>query len=96
MDFSHLQSLQHGLNSSNSSAANLPSTLLELFVPGYSTISQLALRLLGVDIGVLVTGWALIFGCRTAWRYIYDLVHGIIDEHYTSSIQIDDNDDLFD
>lgn len=96
MDFSRLQSLQYELNATNTTAANLPSTLLELVVPGYSTISQLAFRLLGIDIGVLVTGWALIFGCHTAWRYLYDLVQRYFDEYYTSSIQVDDDDGLFD
>lgn len=42
-----------------------------------------------------MTGWALIFGCNTAWRYLYDLVQGYFDEYYTSSIQIDDDDSLF-
>lgn len=55
MDFSHLQSLQHELNSTDTTAYNLPSTLLELVVPGYSTISQLAFRLLGIDIGAIVS-----------------------------------------
>ena len=55
MDFSRLQNLQYELNSTNTTAASLPSTLLELVVPGYSTISQLAFRLLGIDIGVLVS-----------------------------------------
>lgn len=96
MDFSRLQSLQYDLNATNTTAANLPSTLLELVVPGYSTISQLALRLLGIDIGVLVTGWALIFGCHTTWKYLYDAVQGYFDEYYTSSIQVDDDDNLFD
>ncbi|KAH6621876.1 P-loop containing nucleoside triphosphate hydrolase protein [Boeremia exigua] len=96
MDFSRLQSLQFELNSTNATATSLPSTLLELVVPGYSTISQLAFRLLGIDIGVLVTGWALVFGCHTAWRYLYDLVIGYFDEYYSSSIQIDNDDCLFD
>ncbi|OAF98560.1 P-loop containing nucleoside triphosphate hydrolase protein [Paraphaeosphaeria sporulosa] len=96
MDFSRLQNLQYELNSTNATAANLPSTLLELVVPGYSTISQLAFRLLGIDIGVIVTGWALIFGCHAAWRYLYDLVQGYFDEYYTSSIQVHDDDGLFD
>ncbi|KAL1591546.1 hypothetical protein SLS60_011794 [Paraconiothyrium brasiliense] len=95
MDFSRLQNLQYDLNATSTTAANLPSTLLELVVPGYSTISQLAFRLTGIDIGVLVTGWALIFGCHTAWRYLYDLVEGYFDEYYTSSIQVDDDDGLF-
>jgi mitochondrial chaperone BCS1 len=43
-----------------------------------------------------VTGWALIFGCHTAWRYLYDLVLGYFDEYYSSSIQINDDDGLFD
>jgi chaperone BCS1 len=42
-----------------------------------------------------VTGWALVFGCHTAWRYLYDLVQGYFDEYYTSSIQINDDDGLF-
>ena len=97
MDFSRLSSLQYELNATNTtSVANLPSTILELVVPGYSTISQLALRFLGIDIGILVTGWVLIFGVRTAWRYIYEMINGFVVEHYTSSIQIDDDDQLFD
>ncbi|KAF2998236.1 hypothetical protein E8E13_005721 [Curvularia kusanoi] len=96
MDFSRLQSLQYELNSTNATVASLPNTLLELVVPGYSTISQVAFRLIGIDIGVLVTGWALIFGCHKAWRYIYDLVLGYFDEYYSSSIQISDDDGLFD
>lgn len=96
MDFSLLQNLQYDLNATNATAANLPSTLLELVVPGYSTISQLAFRLLGIDIGVIVTTWALVFGCHAAWRYLYDLVQGYFDEYYTSSIQISDDDGLFD
>ncbi|KAF1931335.1 uncharacterized protein M421DRAFT_99193 [Didymella exigua CBS 183.55] len=96
MDFSRLQNLQYELNSANTTAANLPSTLLELVVPGYSTISQLAFRILGIDIGVLVTGWALLFGSHTAWRYLYDLVQGYFDNYYTSSIHISDDDGLFD
>jgi chaperone BCS1 len=55
MDFSRLQNLQYELNATNATAANLPSTLLELVVPGYSTISKLAFRILGIDIGVLVS-----------------------------------------
>jgi chaperone BCS1 len=55
MDFTRLQSLQYELNATNATAASLPSTLLELVVPGYSTISQLAFRFLGIDIGVLVS-----------------------------------------
>jgi chaperone BCS1 len=42
-----------------------------------------------------VTGWALVFGCHTAGRYLYDLVQGYFDEYYTSSIQINDDDALF-
>lgn len=67
MDFSRLQSLQYELNSTNSTATNLPSTILELVVPGYSTISQLAFRFLGIDIGVLVR-------ITLALRYIYKLM----------------------
>lgn len=43
-----------------------------------------------------MTGWALIFGCHTAWKYLYDLVLGYFDEYYSSSIQIDNDDNLFD
>jgi chaperone BCS1 len=54
MDFSRLRNLQYELGSTSTTAATLPSTLLELVVPGYSTISRLAFRLLGIDIGLLV------------------------------------------
>ncbi len=43
-----------------------------------------------------MTGWALIFGGHTAWRYLYDLVLGYFDEYYSSSVQINDDDALFD
>lgn len=42
-----------------------------------------------------VTGWVLIFGCRAAWTYSYDMITGYLNEHYTSSIRIDDDDGPF-
>ncbi|CAI6334741.1 unnamed protein product [Periconia digitata] len=94
MDFSRLQYLHHELNST-AKASDFPSTILEIVIPGYSTISQLALRFLGLDIGILVTGWVFVYGCRTAWQHIYALVHAYLQEHYTSSIEIDKDDNLF-
>lgn len=43
-----------------------------------------------------MTGWALVFGCHKAWRYLYDFVLGYFDEYWSSSIQISDDDGLFD
>lgn len=42
-----------------------------------------------------MTGWALIFGLRTAWRYSYDSIYNYLEEHYTSTVEISDDDYLF-
>ena len=57
MDFSRLQAIISEFNSTNNNvtSTSVPSTVLEMFVPGYSTIAQLTFRYLGFDIGVFVT-----------------------------------------
>jgi chaperone BCS1 len=98
MDFSRLQAIVSGFNStsSNSTSASIPPTVLELFIPGYSTIANLTSRYLGFDIGVLVTGWLVIFGVYHGTLFTYNKLFHYFSVYYKSSVVIDESDILYD
>jgi chaperone BCS1 len=98
MDFSRLQAIVNEFNStsSNVTTTSIPSTVLELFIPGYSTIAQLTSRYLGFDIGVFVTGWLVLFGLCHGAMYAYGRLYHLFIVYYRSSITIDERDILYD
>ncbi|KAF7680487.1 hypothetical protein GT037_002138 [Alternaria burnsii] len=98
MDFSRLQAIISEFNSTNNNATStsVPSTVLEMFVPGYSTIAQLTFRYLGFDIGVFVTGWLVLFGLYHGAIFTYGLAYGYFSVYYTSSVVIDESDIMYD
>jgi chaperone BCS1 len=82
-------------NSTEGVPESIPSTVLEMLVPGYGTISQLMYRIFGIDIGVLVSGWLIVWGLYTGGRYVYSMGIDYFDEYFTSSIQIENKDSLY-
>ncbi|KAH6882396.1 hypothetical protein BKA58DRAFT_464360 [Alternaria rosae] len=98
MDFSRLQAIVSELNStsSNITSGSIPSTVLELFIPGYSTIAHLTFRYLKFDMGVLVTSWLALFGLYHGGVFTYGRLREWFHIYYTSSIAIDESDVLFD
>tara|TARA_R110002003_G_scaffold534_3_gene20202 strand:- start:6594 stop:8309 length:1716 start_codon:yes stop_codon:yes gene_type:complete len=96
MDITRLQELLTDFSKSNSTLSSLPSALLEATVPGYSIISQLIFRFFGFDIGLALSGFLVIFSLFQGASFIYNLGYSYYLDYFTSSIEIDDNDGLFD
>lgn len=95
MDFSRLQQLGPDFLAANASASSLPSTFLESFVPGYGIISQIILRFFGVDIGLLASGFVVVFGLSHAFSFCSSHVGTYFDRYFTSSVSIDGDDELY-
>jgi chaperone BCS1 len=95
MDFSRLQDVVSEFNSTEGMPHSIPSTMLEMLVPGYGTISQLMYRFFGIDIGILVSGWLIVWGLYKGGRYVYSMGIEYFDEYFTSSIQIENKDSLY-
>ena len=98
MDFSRFQAIVSEFNStgSNITSGSIPSTVLELFIPGYSTIAHLTSRYLGFDIGIFVTIWLGIFGLYYGGVFTVRKIREWFYTYYSSSIAIDEADILFD
>ncbi|KAI4635931.1 hypothetical protein J4E83_000885 [Alternaria metachromatica] len=98
MDFSRFQAIVSEFNStgSNITSGSIPSTVLELFIPGYSTIAHLTSRYLGFDIGVFVTIWLAILGFYYGGTFTCGKIREWFYTYYSSSIAIDEADILFD
>lgn len=95
MDFSALNSLKFDFSSANTTLPSLPSALLDAFIPGYGIFSQVVFRLLGFDIGLLVSGCLVVIGLSKAWQYLYLWAYGFFASYFMSSVQIEDEDQLF-
>ncbi|KAF1928367.1 putative BCS1-like ATPase [Didymella exigua CBS 183.55] len=95
MDFSRLYQLGPDFLASNTSTTSLPSTFLESFVPGYGIISQIILRLFGVDIGLVVSGLVVIFCLSHTVSFCNSYIHSYFDRYFTSSVSIDGDDEIY-
>lgn len=95
MDFLRLQQLGPDFLASNTSTTSLPSTFLESFVPGYGIISQIILRLFGIDIGLVASGCVVIFGLSHAASFCNSYIYSCFDRYFTSSVSIDGDDELY-
>ncbi|KAF2467855.1 P-loop containing nucleoside triphosphate hydrolase protein [Lindgomyces ingoldianus] len=95
MDFTKLQGIKFDTSSSNTTLINLPSTLLEALIPGYGLISQIIFKLLGFDIGLVVSACLVVVGLSKAIQYLYNKSYGVFSSYFMSSIQIEDDDELF-
>ena len=95
MDFSRLQYLGPDFMASNVSATSLPSSFLESFVPGYGILSQIVLRLFGIDIGLVASGCVVVFGLSHAVSFFNSYIYSYFDRYFTSSVSIDGDDELY-
>lgn len=95
MDFTRLQHLKFDLHSSNTTLTSLPSTLLEALIPGYGIFSQIIFRLLGFDIGLVVSGCLVLFGIAKGAQYAYYKTYELFASYFMSSVEIEDGDQLF-
>lgn len=95
MDFSRLHQLGPDFLASNTSSTSLPSTFLESFVPGYGIVSQIILRLFGIDIGLVASGLVVVFGLSHAVSFCNSHIYSYFDRYFTSSVSIDGDDELY-
>jgi chaperone BCS1 len=95
MDFSRLHQLGPDFLMSNTTTTSLPSTFLESFVPGYGIISQIILRLFGLDIGLLASGCVILFGLSHAASFCNSYISSYFDRYFTSAVTIDGDDQLY-
>ncbi len=77
------------------SLTDLPTNVLEAFIPGYRLISQFILDAFGFDIAVIVSIGVLLFAAVTAASYTWRWGYAVFNRYFMSSVYIDDADDLF-
>ena len=73
----------------------LPTNVLEAFIPGYSIISKIFLDTLGFDITLLVSTCVLAFGVSTALTFFWKHAYRLFTEYCMSYIRIDSDDDIY-
>jgi chaperone BCS1 len=96
MNFPGLQTLFVDLSTSHPSPSSLPSAIMDATVPGYSILSHLMFRLFGIDIGLVASGCLVVFALSRGAKFVYSCGYDYFLEHFTSSIKINDDDDLYD
>jgi chaperone BCS1 len=95
MDFTHLSGIKFDPSSPNSNLSSLPSTVLEQLIPGYGVVSQIIFRVLGFDIGLVVSGCLVVFGLAKGFQFLYTKVYGLFYQYFMCNIQVEDDDELF-
>ncbi|KAH8710245.1 BCS1 N terminal-domain-containing protein [Phaeosphaeriaceae sp. PMI808] len=83
------------LSTPNSTVSSLPSALMDATIPGYGIISQIVFRLFGIDIGLAISGFLIIFALLQGVHFLFKCAYDYFLEHLTSTIEIDDDDDLY-
>ncbi|KAF2801708.1 P-loop containing nucleoside triphosphate hydrolase protein [Mytilinidion resinicola] len=100
MDFSKLQrafkSGENGTQIQTSNLTNLPSNILEAFIPGYSLISKVILDTFGFDVGIVVSVGLIAFALLTSITFLWSKASRLFQKYCMSSVFVDDGDDLFD
>jgi chaperone BCS1 len=98
MDFKKLrgalQPAENGTQTTN--LTNLPTNILEAFIPGYSLISKVILDNFGFDVSIFVSVGLLAFAISTSATYLWRKALRLFQQYCMSSIYVDDGDDLFD
>lgn len=79
----------------STSITQLPTNILEAFIPGYSLISKLFLDTLGIDISLLVSICFLAFGLVTGLTYAWKIFYRLFEEYCMSFVRIDSDDDMY-
>ena len=92
MAFSNL--FQPYVNTS-ANITQLPASLLETFIPGYSIISRFLWEILGFDVTLMVTVGVMLLGLATVSRIVGKHASDFFKAHFLSFVSID-FDDLFD
>lgn len=87
---SNLTSSQNGTGTSG----NMGSALFETIIPGYVPIHKFLLFTFGIDITLLVTLFATIWGLLKLWGYVWGSIYNFISSFFMSSVTITNYDDI--
>jgi mitochondrial chaperone BCS1 len=90
------QTTENATESQGKSFTQIPTTILESFIPGYSIISRFILEVFGFDVGILVSLGLIVFATVHVSSYLWNRGYLIFEKFFTSSVYVDDGDDLFD
>lgn len=90
-----LKRTQPPTDNSTTSVTQLPTNILEAFIPGYSLISKFLLDALGFDITILVSVLFLGFGLATSLKFAWKHISEQFNEYFMSYIRIDSDDDIY-
>ena len=97
MDFSKFRMvLNTSENGTSTNLTNLPSNVLEAFIPGYSLISRFIMDVFGFDVGIVVSIGLILFAVVTSATYVWNKAFSFFSQFFMSSVFVDDGDDLFD
>ena len=94
--FRVLKSTNLSPDNSSISLTRLPANLLEALIPGYSVISEFLLDVLGFDITLVVSTFALVFGLYTAVKFLWKHAYAQFQDYFMSFICIDSDDEIYD
>lgn len=62
--------------------------LLDLLFPGFSGVSGVVLRYLGIDLNLYVPLLVLVAGLTFAWDYVRDYFWAVISNHFMSTVEV--------
>lgn len=83
-------------NNGSISLTQLPSNLLDAFVPGYSLISRFLLELIGIDVSNVVSVAVLFFAITAGGKYAWGHLVSAVMQYFSASIAIERSDPIFD
>lgn len=72
----------------------VPSQLFESIIPGYGPIHNFILLTFGLDITILVTLFATLWGLFKLWKYVWGSIYSFISDYFMSSIAVTSFDDI--
>ena len=62
--------------------------VLDFFLPGFSGVSRIVFRHLGVDLNLYVPLLVLFASVTFAWDYIRDYFWGVLSKYYMSTVEV--------
>ena len=74
---------------------DLPATLLESFIPGFSFVRRVLLNTINFDVTLLVSGVLVLVGALSAWKYIYTALAAFAEKYLMSSITLEPDSELY-
>ncbi|GAB7360705.1 hypothetical protein MBLNU230_g0582t1 [Neophaeotheca triangularis] len=85
-----------GANGTNMTLTELPPSLLDSLIPGYSLISNYILAAFGLDISLFVSIGVILLALTTGGQYFAKQIEQTFRRLFVSSVHVNDSDDLFD